>query len=139
MELTGTVVLPLASPDDARTTAEAAEPYLETADHVVLVHVVEDVEGMPDRTPAEEREEYAEEIFETAEEALSEVGVSVETDLLFSENVPNAVLKLAEEVGASSVGLMPRETNRLLSLLVGDKVRAFVEHNDIPVVCLPRR
>ncbi|MDZ7688046.1 MAG: universal stress protein [Halobacteriales archaeon] len=137
MELTGTVVLPLASPEDARTTAEAAAEYLGTAEHVVLVHVVEKVEGMPDRAPAEEREEYAEEIFATAEEALSGTGVSIETDLLFSKNVPDAVLDLADDVGASSVALVPRETNRLLSLLVGDKVRAFVEHNDVPVVCLP--
>jgi nucleotide-binding universal stress UspA family protein len=139
MELTGTVVLPLASPDDARTTAEAAESYLDTAEHVVLVHVVEDVKGMPDRTPTEERERYADEIFETAEDALSGADVSIETDLLFSKNVPDAVLELSEEVGASSIALVPRETNRLLSLLVGDKVRSFAEHNEVPVVCLPHR
>jgi len=41
MELTGTVVMPLGSPEDAEKTAEAVFSYIGNAEHVVLVHVVE--------------------------------------------------------------------------------------------------
>jgi len=137
MELTGTTVIPLASPDDAKTTAEAAAPYIETADHVILVHVVEKAGGAPDKVPVEQREEYAEEIFEVAEETISSEGVSVETRLLYSTEVADAVFELCDEVGASSVVVLPRESNRLLNVLVGDRMRSFIEDNDLPVVCLP--
>ncbi len=137
MELTGTTVVPLASPDDAKTTAKAAAPYTGTADHVILVHVVEKAGGAPDKVPVEQREEYAEEIFEVAEEAISSEGVSVETRLLYSTEVADAVFELCDEVGAASVAVLPRETNRLLSLLVGDRMRSFIEDNNVPVVCLP--
>ncbi len=130
-------MLPLASPDDARTTAKAAANYVGTADHVVLVHVVEKAEGMPDAASAEDREEYAEEIFRSAEERLTDTGVSIETKLLYSKKVSEAVMTLADEAGASSVVLVPRPSSRILSLLVGDKVRSFVEDNEVPVVCLP--
>jgi len=137
MELTGTVVMPLASPDDAEKTAEAAVPYLDETEHVVLVHVVEKAGGAPDKAGVEQREEYADEIFEVAEGALSPTGVSVETRLLYSTSVSGAVFELCDEVGASSVVLLPRETNRFLTLLVGDRVRSFVEENYLPVVVLP--
>lgn len=137
MELTGTVVLPLASPDDARTTVDAAAPYVDTADHIVVVHVVEKDSGTPDKVPADQREEYAEEIFEIAEDALSSEGVSVETRTLYSTGVAVAVFELCDGVGASSVVLLPRESNRLLNLLVGDRMRSFIEDNNVPVVCLP--
>ncbi len=137
MKLTGTVVIPLASPDDASTTARAAAPYLGTADKVVLTYVVEKGGGAPDKASLEQMEGYAEKVFDAAREELADAETEVETRVLYGTSISKTVFDLCDEVGASSVALVPRESNRLFKLLVGDRVRPFIEDNDIPVVVFP--
>jgi nucleotide-binding universal stress UspA family protein len=139
VKLTETVVVPVASPDDATTTAEALVPHLGDAERLVFVYVVEKAGGAPDKASVEQREEYAAEVFEAAQEALDEAGVDTETDgrVVYGTSVPGAVFDLCDEIDASSVALVPRPTSRLLGLLVGDRMDAFVQDNNVPVVVLP--
>jgi nucleotide-binding universal stress UspA family protein len=139
VKLTETVVVPVASPEDATTTAEAIAPYLDDVGRVVFVHVVEKAGGAPDKASVEQREEYADEIFEAGREALADVGADVETDdrVVFGTNIAGAVFDLSDEIDASSVALVPRKSNRLLDLLVGGRMDAFVQDNNVPVVVFP--
>ncbi|MFP4188509.1 MAG: universal stress protein [Halobacteriales archaeon] len=139
MKLTDTVVAPVGSPDDATTTAEAVAPYLAGVDRLIFVHVVEKAGGAPDKASVEQREEYADETFEAGREALDAAGAGVETDerVVFGTSIAGAVFDLCDEIGASSVALVPRKSNRLLDLLVGGRMDAFVQDNNVPVVVLP--
>ncbi len=139
MKLTETVVVPVASPEDATTTAEALVPHLGDVDRVVFVHVVEKAGGAPDKASVEQREEYADGIFEAGREVLDEAGADVETDdrVVFGTSIAGAVFDLCDEIDASSVALVPRKSNRLLDLLVGGRMDAFVQDNNVPVVVLP--
>jgi len=137
VKLTGTVVIPLASPDDASTTARAAVPYLDSADRVVLTYVVEKGGGAPDKASVEQMEDYAEKVFDAAREKLQDVDAKVETRVIYGTSISDTVFDLCDEVGASSVALVPRESNRLFNLLVGDRVRPFIQDNHIPVVVFP--
>ena len=139
MKLTETVVVPVASPEDATTTAEAFVPHLGDVDRVVFVHVVEKAGGAPDKASVEQREEYADGIFEAGREVLDEAGADVETDdrVVFGTSIAGAVFDLCDEIDASSVALVPRKSNRLLDILVGGRMDAFVQDNNVPVVVLP--
>jgi nucleotide-binding universal stress UspA family protein len=139
VKLTETVVVPVASPEDATTTAEALVPHLGDVDRVVFVHVVEKAGGAPDKASVEQREEYADGIFEAGREVLDEAGADVETDdrVVFGTSIAGAVFDLCDEIDASSVALVPRKSNRLLDLLVGGRMDAFVQDNNVPVVVLP--
>ncbi len=139
MKLTETVVVPVASPEDATTTAEALVPHLGDVDRVVFVHVVEKAGGAPDKASVEQREEYADGIFEAGREVLDEADADIETDdrVVFGTSIAGAVFDLCDEIDASSVALVPRKSNRLLDLLVGGRMDAFVQDNNVPVVVLP--
>lgn len=139
MKLTETVVVPVASPEDATTTAEAFVPHLGDVDRVVFVHVVEKAGGAPDKASVEQREEYADGIFEAGREVLDEADADIETDdrVVFGTSIAGAVFDLCDEIDASSVALVPRKSNRLLDLLVGGRMDAFVQDNNVPVVVLP--
>jgi nucleotide-binding universal stress UspA family protein len=139
VKLTETVVVPVASPEDATTTAEALVPHLGDVDRVVFVHVVEKAGGAPDKASVEQREEYADGIFEAGREVLDEAGADIETDdrVVFGTSIAGAVFDLCDEIDASSVALVPRKSNRLLDLLVGGRMDAFVQDNNVPVVVLP--
>ena len=139
MKLTGTVVVPVASPDDATITAGAVAPYLGDVEALVFVYVVEKAGGAPDKASVEQREGYADEVFAAGREALDEAGASVETEgrVVYGTSIAGAVFELCDEIDASSVALVPRESNRLLDVLVGGRMDAFVQENNIPVVVLP--
>jgi nucleotide-binding universal stress UspA family protein len=139
VKLTETVVVPVASPEDATTTAEALVPHLGDVDRVVFVHVVEKAGGAPDKASVEQREEYADGIFEAGREVLDEADADIETDdrVVFGTSIAGAVFDLCDEIDASSVALVPRKSNRLLDLLVGGRMDAFVQDNNVPVVVLP--
>ncbi|MCX2818538.1 MAG: nucleotide-binding universal stress UspA family protein [Methanobacteriota archaeon] len=139
MKLTQTVVVPVASPDDATTTAEAVAPYLGEVERLVFVYVVEKAGGAPDKASVEQREGYADEIFETARETIGANGSSTEIDgrVVYGTGIADAVFDLCDKIGAESVALVPRDSSRLLDLLVGGRMDAFVRDNNVPVVVLP--
>lgn len=132
------VVLPVASPEDARTTSETVLPRLRNAGASVLaVHVIEKAGGAPDKASVEQREEYAAETFGVAEETLASETVDVETEILYGTNVAEAILDAADEFDASVIVFTPRGGSRWLKLLTGDTATGLIENAKRPVVVLP--
>lgn len=133
-ELFDRVVLPVASPEDAEATARAASAYLTGT--VVAVHVIEKGGGAPDKAGVEQREEYAEEVFDALRAALPS-GQSVETDLRFATDVSEAIFEAAADHDATAIVITPRGGSRWIQLLTGDVALDLVTETDRPVVVLP--
>ena len=133
-------LVPVASEDDAVETCRTAFPRIAAAGgRPVVVHVIEKAGGAPDKASVEQREEYADGIFEAGREVLDEADADIETDdrVVFGTSIAGAVFDLCDEIDASSVALVPRKSNRPLDLLVGGRMDAFVQDNNVPVVVLP--
>jgi nucleotide-binding universal stress UspA family protein len=130
------IVLPLASPDDARTTCRTVSPYLDDTDDIVAVHVVEKAGGAPDKASVEQREEYAAEVFEALRSCLADDS-AVETDILYGTDVAETIFAAAADHDASAIVITPRGGNRWVQLLTGDVALELVTKNDRPVVVLP--
>lgn len=137
-DLLEVVAVPVASVEDAETTMDAVLGRVRDAGgSVVAVHVVEKAGGAPDKASVEQREEYAEDVFAVVEDACADAGVACETDLRFATDVVDAVFAAARDHGASAVAFTPRESNRWLDLLTGDRTRSIVKRADLPVVVFP--
>jgi nucleotide-binding universal stress UspA family protein len=131
------VLVPVASPADARATAAALDPYLdrESAD-IVAVHVVEKAGGAPDKASVEQRELDAGAAFDAFDERLGD-GVSVERDLRYGTDVVATIVGGGHDHDASAIVFTPRGGSRWVQLLTGDVTRRLVEESDLPVVVLP--
>jgi nucleotide-binding universal stress UspA family protein len=129
------VVVPVASPEDARATGRALGPHLGPDDGVVAVHVIEKAGGAPDKASVEQREEYATEVFDALRDALA--GQTVETKLQYGTDVTDAIFEAAGECDASAIVVTPRGGSRWLRLLTGDVALELVTETDRPVVVLP--
>lgn len=135
-DLFHTVVLPVASAEDARTTCAGAATHLRRAGgRAVVVHVVERADPPDDA----ERADGANETFAAAREACDGTEITVETRLEYGTDVPATVLAVAEEVDASAIAFTPRAGSRWVKLLSGDLTNALVTESDRPVVVLPDR
>lgn len=133
-----TVVLPVASPEDARTTCADAAAHLRRAGgHAVVVHVIEKAGGTPDEGSVEQREEGAEETFAAAREACDAAAITVETHLEYGTDVVETVSAVADAVDASAIAFTPRKGSRWLKLLSGDVANALISEGERPVVVLP--
>jgi nucleotide-binding universal stress UspA family protein len=132
------IVLPVASEEDAETTSKQVLPRLREGSEVLAVHVVEKAGGAPDKASAEQREEWADEIFAAVEDELSSVdGVTVETEILYGTDVAKAILDAATEFEARAVVFTPRGGSRWVELLTGDTATNLIANADRPVVVLP--
>jgi len=137
-DLLDRVVVPVASEDDARTTAAAVLPRVASAGgEVVFVHVIEKAGGAVDKAGVEQREEYAAEIFAVVEDAAADAGVPVETDLRFDTDVADAIFAAGRDHDASAIAFTPRDGSRWFDLLTGDHAHDLVKQADRPVVVLP--
>ena len=125
------VLLPVASEEDARTSARAlaAQDYGE----VVLVHVVEKAGGAMDKAGVEQRELAAEEMFEAARVVLGDV----ESDIYYGTDVVETIFDAADDIDASAIVVTPRGGNRFVRLITGDVALGLVTESDRPVVVLP--
>lgn len=132
ISFTGRVLVPIADPDDAVETARALGPYLDDAT-VVAVHVIEKAGGAPDKASVEQREGYAEAIFDAFREQLPDA----ETETRFGTDVAGTIFETAAEVNAGVVVLTPRGGSRWVRLLTGDVALSLVTDVDRPVVVLP--
>ncbi len=130
------IVVPVAGPEDARATSRAIDPYLagETPE-VVVVHVIEKAGGAPDKAGVEQRQAYAEEIFDVAREEL-EVR-ALETEIRYGTDIPEAIFGAAGDHDATAIVVTPRGGSRWLRLLTGDVALEVVTRTDRPVVVLP--
>ncbi|WP_254530378.1 universal stress protein [Natrinema gelatinilyticum] len=134
----GTIVVPVADPDDGEQTATALAPHLEPSSTVLVVNVIEKAGGAPDKASVEQREEYAREIFERARGPLEGRAGTVETAILFGTNVVETIMDAASERAVDAVVFEPREGTRFTELLTGDVARRLVKRASVPVVALPR-
>ncbi|WP_254279030.1 universal stress protein [Haloarcula marina] len=130
-DLLDRVLVPVASEDDARTSARALARH--DFGEAVFVHVVEKAGGAPDKAGVEQRELEAEEMFEAAEAVLGDVA----TDIYYGTDVVETIFDAAEDIDATAVVLTPRGGNRLLRLITGDVALRMVTENERPVVVLP--
>lgn len=133
-ELFDRVVLPVASPEDARASCRAAREYLTGT--VVAVHVIEKAGGAPDKASVEQREEYAEEIFDVLDDCL-DGDRTVETEIRFGTDVAETIFDAAGDHDATAIVITPRGGSRWVRLLTGDVALDIVTQTDRPVVVLP--
>ncbi|WP_224268458.1 universal stress protein [Haloprofundus salinisoli] len=131
-------VVPVASVNDAESTARAALPRIAAASgEMVALHVVEKAGGAPDKAPVEQREEIASEAFSVVRELAAEAGVDVTTRVAYGTNVADTILEIAREEDASAVVFTPRGGSKWMKLLTGDVASSLLENADRPVVALP--
>ena len=126
------VLLPLADTDDAVRTATALEPYQPA--QVTALHVVEKGEGVPDKTPVEQSEAVAEEVYEAVRTAFPDAGEHT----AYNRDVAEAIFEAAEELDASAIAYQGRGGSRLVKFLSGDTGLELVTEADRPVIALPR-
>jgi nucleotide-binding universal stress UspA family protein len=127
------VVLPVASPEDARGTCRAVRDYLTGS--VVAVHVIEKAGGAPDKAGVEQREEYAEEIFDEVRDCFD--GDRIETEIRYGTDVAETIFDAAADHDASAIVITPRGGSRWIRLLTGDVALDIVTQTNRPVVVLP--
>ena len=131
-----TILVPVASDDDARNTGRAVRRYFDAdATAVTVVYVVEKAGGAPDKASVEQREEAAEDAFEVMREELS--AFDLDTRIAYDTDVATGIFDAAAEIGADSVVFVPRESGRLARLLSGDVARSLITESDRPVLALP--
>jgi nucleotide-binding universal stress UspA family protein len=130
--LLGHVLLPVATEEDARTTAAALKPY--DPDRVTALHVVEKGGGTPDKTPVEQSEALA----EAAYAAVREFFPDADDHTAYGRDVVDAILAAGEEVEATAVAYRARGGNRLVQFLSGDRSLRLVTEADRPVIALPQ-
>lgn len=133
----GTVVVPAADPDDGRRTAAALSPYLGEDGRAIVVYVVEKAGGGIDKTSVAQSEEYATDVFAEATAVLEGASGTVETEVLYGEDVVEAIFDAAGDHGADAVAFVARDGNRISELLTGDLARRLVKEAAVPVVALP--
>lgn len=134
-DLLANVVVPVASEDDARRTAQGLDHLLGPDDDALFVYVVEKAGGAPDKASVEGREAVAADAFEGARDVLG--ADRVRTDVLYGTDVADAVFAAADDVAASAVAFTPRGGSRWVQLLTGDVARDIVTASDRPVVVVP--
>lgn len=131
------IVLPVASEADAKATAGAAAPYVESDTSVSVVHVVEKAGGAPDKASVEQREELGREITTLVADRLAEQTESVSTEILYGEDIVETVVEHAKEIDATAVAFLPRNAGLLTRLLSGQTTVSMVTDTDLPVIVLP--
>jgi len=102
------ILVPVAEPDDARTTARAIRRTLRdepTDPTVIAVHVIEKAGGAPDKASVEQREEVGEEAFQAFREELE--GVALETHVIFGTDVTDAIVAAATDHDATAIVFSP--------------------------------
>ena len=130
------VVVPVASADDARTTATALDEYVDDVDQVTVVHVIEKAGAAPEESSGGERTGVSDEVLAAFETAFD--GTGVEGRRVYSRDVVDGIFDVAAGIGATSIVFTPREGGRLVRYLSGDVALRLATEAPIPVISLPR-
>lgn len=128
---TDSIVVPVATVEDARATATALEPY--ELGQVTVLHVVEKGEGVPDKTPVEQSETVAAEAFAAFKERFPRA----ETETTYRRDVVAGIIEVASERDASAIVFRPRGGARIVQFLSGDRSLRLITEADRPVIALP--
>jgi nucleotide-binding universal stress UspA family protein len=131
MQFTQHVLVPVANPEDARTTVSAIEPY--EFDRITVLHVVEKGEGVPDKTPVEQSEQVAAEAFDVFRETFPDA----ETEITYRRDVVKGIIEVADEIDASAIVFRPRGGGRIVQWLSGDRALRLITEADLPVISVP--
>ena len=134
-----TVYVPIANPEDADATARAIHRYAHEDSEVIVCHVVEKAGGAPDKASVEQREQYAEEAYETFLEVLPGGWGTVRFETRYGRDVAQTIVDGAEAAGATVIAFTPRGGSRWVHLVTGDVARDLVENSDVPVISLPEQ
>ena len=134
-----TVFVPIASPDDAETTARAVHRYAHGDSEIIVTHVVEKGAGAPDKASVEQREQYAEEAYGTFLETFPDGWGTLRFVTLYGRNVAETIIEGADDADATLIAFTPRGGNRWLRLVTGDIARDLIDNSDIPVIMLPEQ
>jgi len=130
-QFTRHVLVPVANQEDARTTAQALEPY--DFGRITVLHVVEKGEGVPDKTPVEQSEQIAAEAFDTFRGMFPDA----ETEITYRRDVVESILEVADEIDASAIVFRPRGGSRIVQWLSGDRSLRLITEADRPVISVP--
>lgn len=136
-ELFGTVLVPIANPDDARQTAQAVRTHLESDSEIIVVHVVPKGGGVPDKASIEQREEFADEAYREFCDVLRQDTGPVTRRTLYGRNVGKTIADEAREMGATAVVFTPRGASRWIKLITGSVAETLISTTDVPVLVLP--
>ena len=132
-----TILVPMASEDDAESTCESLRTQLEQPATVVGVNVVKKAGGAPDIASVEQREEHADRIFWVAGQKLAADDIEFEGKVAYGTDVAETIVAVADEVDADLIAFSPREASRLARLLTGDVALDLITGTDRPVLVLP--
>ena len=134
-----TVYVPIANPTDAEETAQAIQHYANPESEIIVTHVVEKAGGAPDKVSVKQREQYAEEAYETFIEVLPEQWRNIRFQTLYGRDVAATIIDGAEEAEATVIAFTPRGGSRWARLVTGDIARNLIENSDILVISLPEQ
>lgn len=132
-----TVVVSIANPKDAEETARAIHAYADADSEIIVMHVVEKAGGAPDKLSVEQREQYAEEAYETFIEVLPQQWGNIRFQTLYGRDGAATIIDAAEEAEATVIAFTPRSGSRWARLVTGDIARDFFDNSDVPVISLP--
>jgi len=132
------VLVPIASEADAEASVRAVVPHLESAGgEATLVHVVEKAGGAPDKASVEQREQYAEKLFDVARTTAAGSDVELGTEITYGTDVAETIIDQANDLGASAIVFTPRGGSRWIKLLTGDVALSLMSESNLPVITLP--
>lgn len=132
------VLVPVANREDARSTAAALKPYLDsTVEEILAVHVIEKAGGAPDKASVEQRELNAEEIFQTMAESLSDPTFDLDTDILYGTDIAETIIDGANDFDATAIVFTPRGGSKWVKILTQDVTTGLITQSDIPILVLP--
>lgn len=135
--LFGTVLVPVADPDDARRTARALRAYLGTDSNVIVAHVVPKGDGVPDKASIEQRERYAERAYEAFLDELRADEMRMTPVTLYGRNVPETIVDGARDAGATAIVFTPRGVSDWTKLIGKSLTDELIAETDRPVLVLP--
>ncbi|WP_276253378.1 universal stress protein [Halomontanus rarus] len=132
-----TVLVPIASDEDAAVTGDAVSSRFDEAT-IIAVYVVEKAGGAPDTAGVEQREEFARGLFETFERHFRDGNATIRNRIAYGTNVAKTLLEVAADEDADAIVFVPRGESRWRQLLTGDVARKLLNQTDRPVLILPR-
>lgn len=130
--------MPLADPEDAAATYEAIRPHLlDGGGPPTVVHVIEKAGGAPDKAGVEQREAYAEEVFEAFASRAETDDIEVATEVAFGTDVADTIIEVAGRLDATAIVFRSRGGSSWIDLATGRVRSKLLDRADRPVVVLP--